>query len=44
MFSALRQQKIAHVVLIAAKMGDGSVSHRRTGGDYFFAWRVITVR
>ena len=31
MFSALRQQKIAHVVLIAAKMGDGSVSHRRAG-------------
>lgn len=43
MFSALRQQKIAHVVLIAAKMGDGSVGHRRTG-VYFFAWRVITVR
>ena len=35
MFSALRQQKIAHVVLIAAKMGDGSVGHRRTGGLLF---------
>lgn len=43
MFSALRQQKIAHVVLIAAKWAMAA-SAIAGPGVYFFAWRVITVR
>lgn len=47
MFSAFRQQIITQDVLIAAKMGiciARTVINSRADGNYFFAWRVITVR